>query len=45
MGEIEMADESEFWREDLSKYENRVNWSFFGCMSIDALRSPILERL
>jgi hypothetical protein len=44
MWETEMADESEFWREDLSKYENRVNWSLFGCMSIDALRSRILER-
>ena len=40
-----MADKSEFWREDLSKYENRINWSLLGCMSIDALRSRVLKHL
>jgi hypothetical protein len=36
---------SPFFREDLTKYENRINWSLLGCLSINALRSRILERL
>jgi hypothetical protein len=36
---------SMFYREDLSKYENRVNWALFGCMLVPEMRRRVLERL
>ncbi len=40
-----MTDRSPFHREDLSKYENRVNWALFGCLAIPKLKIRLLECL
>jgi len=40
-----MANESDSWCKELSKGDNRINLSFFGCMLIHPRRSQILERL
>jgi hypothetical protein len=43
--EATMTDQSPFYREDLSKYENRINWALFGCLAIPELKRRFLECL
>ena len=40
-----MLGKPEFYREDLTKYENRINLCFFGCMLSDQFRERIFKRL